>query len=72
MRPKMMPPIPPTDESEHDRFKRFAKAILSVPKAQIPTAEVALSKLQNEKSAIENKMAAVRRELKKRQLDHHK
>jgi hypothetical protein len=35
MRSKMIPPIPSTNESDHDRFKRFAKAILAVPKSEI-------------------------------------
>jgi len=37
MRSKMIPPIPESGESDHDRFKRFAKAILGVPKSEITT-----------------------------------
>lgn len=36
--------MPESDESENDRFKRFAKAILAVPKAEIPTAEEAIGR----------------------------
>jgi hypothetical protein len=37
-RQKMMPPSPLTNESEHDRFKKFAKAILAVPRSEIGVA----------------------------------
>jgi hypothetical protein len=37
---KMLPPSPDKlGESEHDRFKRFAKALLAVPKSEITLFE---------------------------------
>jgi hypothetical protein len=37
---KMIPPLPASlAESESDRFKNFAKAILAVPKSKIATPE---------------------------------
>ena len=44
-----MPPLPETGESEYDRFKRFAKAILAVPKSQIETPEQILLRLKAER-----------------------
>jgi hypothetical protein len=65
----MMPPLPSlAGESEHARFKRFAKAILAVPKAEIPTAEEAITRLKAKRQKIESKLAAVRREVAKRKL----
>jgi hypothetical protein len=66
MRPKMIPPMPESGQSEYNRFRHFAKALLAVPKAEIPTAEEALSKLEDEKQQIDANIAAVDRELKKR------
>jgi hypothetical protein len=65
-RPKMVPPMPESGQSEYSRFKQFAKALLAVPKAEIPTAEEALSKLEAKKQQIDTNIAAVDRELKKR------
>jgi hypothetical protein len=42
----MFDPIPESGESANDRFKRFAKAILAVPKAEVPTAEEAIARLK--------------------------
>ena len=36
---KMIPPLPESSESEYDRFKRFGKALLAVPKAEITPEE---------------------------------
>ena len=63
---KMLPPLPPTGESEHDRFKRFAKAILAVPKSEITPPEQALAELQAQKQKIHAKIGEVRREIAKR------
>ena len=63
MRRKMMPPIPDTGESPHARFKRFAKAVLAVPKRETETPEQALARLEAEKQDIEQKLEVVRREL---------
>lgn len=60
---KMFPPLPPTGEPEYDRFKRFAQALLAVPKAEI-MPEQALAKLEAEKQKIDAKLAEVRRVLK--------
>ena len=65
-RAKMMPPLPETDESEHERFKRFAKAILSVPRNEIVSPEEALAKLQAQRQKIDAKIDEVRRALVKR------
>jgi hypothetical protein len=61
----MIPPLPETDESRHDRFKRFATAILAVPKSEIMPRE-ALSQLEEKKRKIESKIVAVQRQLAKR------
>jgi hypothetical protein len=63
---KMFPPMPGSGESEHDRFKRFAKAILAVPKAEVPTAEQAISRLKAEKEKIESEILIVRKEIDRR------
>jgi hypothetical protein len=63
---KMIPPLPDTfGKTEHDRFKRFAKALLAVPKPEVAPEET-VAKLEIEKQEIESKLKAVRRELKKR------
>jgi hypothetical protein len=67
MRRKMIPPLPESlGGSQHERFQRFAKTILSVPKTEIMPAEEVLKKLQAEKQRVEAKLAEVRRELAKR------
>ena len=58
---KMFAPLPESNESEHNRFKRFAKAILAVPKTEIETPEQAIVRLKAEKRRIEGKIAEVRR-----------
>jgi hypothetical protein len=59
----MIPPLPDTlGASPNDRFKRFASAILAVPKTDIETPEQAIARLQAEKRRIEAKIAAVKRE----------
>jgi hypothetical protein len=66
-RQKMIPPLPDTmGASETDRFKRFASAILAVPKMEIEAPEQAIARLQAEKRRIEAKIAAVRRAVAKR------
>lgn len=72
-RKKMIPALSgPEGESEHDRFKRFAKAVLAVPKSEITPAEEALAKLQDEKQKIDAKLAEVRLELAKRKANRSK
>ena len=67
MHRKMIQPLPDTfGESEQGRFKRFAKAILAVPKSEITPPEEALAKLEVQKQKIDAKIADVGRELEKR------
>jgi hypothetical protein len=40
----MFPSLPESNESAHDRFKRFAKAILAVPKTEVVSEEHLLDK----------------------------
>ena len=35
----MISPLPESDEPEYDRFKRFAKAVLAVPKSEVTPPE---------------------------------
>jgi hypothetical protein len=62
----MIPPMPDSGGSAQDRFKRFAKAILAVPKSEITPPEEALAKLEAQKQRIDAKIADVSRELAKR------
>jgi len=62
----MMPPFPATDESEHDRFVKFARAILAVPKSEITPPEQTLAILEAKKQKVDAKIAEVRREMAKR------
>jgi hypothetical protein len=62
----MFPPMPSSGESEHDRFKRFAKAILAVPKAEAPPAGEAIPWLKAEKEMIEGDILTVRSEIDNR------
>jgi hypothetical protein len=49
----MIPPLPAAlGETPGDRFKRFTKAILSVPKTEIETPEQAIGRLEAEKRKI--------------------
>lgn len=64
-RRKMIPPLPESNQSEYDRFRTFAKALLAVPKAEIMPEE-ALTKLEDEKRRVDAKIAEVRRVMKKR------
>ena len=64
-RRKMIPPLPESTEPEYDRFKRFAQALLAVPKAEI-MPEDALVKLEDQKRRVDAKIAEVRRVLKSR------
>jgi hypothetical protein len=59
-------------ESEHDRFKRFAKAILAVPKSEITSPEQTLLRLKAEKKGIESKIVDVRRVLAKQRSARRK
>jgi hypothetical protein len=62
---KMMPPLPDAlGGSEYDRFTRFAKTILAVPRAKVMPEQV-LSKLEAERQNIEGKITGVRWELAK-------
>jgi hypothetical protein len=57
----MIPPLRATlGESPGVRFKRFATAILSVPRSEIETHEQAIARLEAEKRKIEKKIAAVK------------
>lgn len=64
-RRKMIPPLPESNQSEYNRFKRFAQALLAVPKAEIMPEE-ALAKLEDEKRRVDAKIAEVRRVMKTR------
>lgn len=72
MRQKMFSPLPESNETPHCRFKRFAKAILAVPKSEATPAEQVLSKLEFQKHEIDAKIAEVRRELAKRKAIRQK
>jgi hypothetical protein len=61
-RSKMIPPLPESNEPEYDRFKRFAKALLAVPKTEL-MPEDALTKLEDQKRRVDAKIAEVRRVL---------
>lgn len=63
---RMFDPMPDTGESEHDRFKRFAKAILSVPKTEVPTVKKTVADLKGEKRKIDAQLEAVQQEIAKR------
>lgn len=64
---KMMPPLPDTlGGSEHDRFRRFAKALLAVPKSEVTPVEKTLTKLESDKRKIDAKLVEVRREMARR------
>jgi predicted DNA-binding protein (UPF0251 family) len=73
---KMMPPLPESNESPHQRFKRFTKAILAVPRSEIETVkktglldmtpEEALERLEAERQNIDANLKEVRREIAKR------
>jgi len=69
---KTMPPLPDTlGESEFDRFTRFAKTILSVPRSKVVPEHV-LSKLEAEKRHVDSKITGVRRELAERKSSRHR
>jgi hypothetical protein len=61
----MLPPLPESNESEYDRFKRFAQALLAVPRSEIMPEE-ALEKLKAQKQRIDAKIAEVGQEMAKR------
>ena len=70
---KMIQPLPDSlGESEQARFKRFAKAVLAVPKSEIMPAEEVLARLQAEKQKVDAKLAEVRQEIAKRKSGHSK
>jgi hypothetical protein len=65
-RRKMIPPLPDSmGDSEYDRFKRFATAILATPRSEV-MPEQALAKLESQKQRIGAKIADVGREIVKR------
>ena len=67
MHRKMIQPLSESlGDSAQARFKRFAKAILAVPKSEITPPEEALAKLEAQKQRIDAKLSDVRRELAKR------
>ena len=59
-------------ESKHDRFKRFAKALLAVPKSEVTPIERTLAKLESEKLKIDTTIVEVRRELAKKESKSQK
>jgi hypothetical protein len=63
----MIPPMPEPDESQHDRFKRFAKAVLADPKSEVATWEELRAHLKAERREIENRIAEMRKTLKSNQ-----
>jgi len=65
----MIAPLPQSNEPEHDRFKHFAKAILSVPRTEIETPEQAIFRLEAEKKKIEGKIAEIKREKARRKTN---
>ena len=73
MRRKRISPLPEAfGQSEHDRFTRFAKAILAVPKSEIMPAGEVLAKLQAEKQKVDSELAEVRREIARRRKSQPK
>jgi hypothetical protein len=67
---KMLPALPDSGGSENERFVRFAKAILAVPKAEItPTTDESLKKLEAIKLKLEGQLAKIRVELAKRNTE---
>jgi hypothetical protein len=65
----MIPALPDTlGQSPHDRFKKFAKALLAVPKTEIMPVEEALAKLESDKRKIDANIVDVRREMVKRKI----
>jgi len=69
----MIQPLPEAlGDSAQARFKRFAKAVLAVPKSEITPPEEALAKLEAQKQRIDNKLADVRQELAKRKAIRRK
>lgn len=63
---KMMPPLPDTGQSEHDRLVKFAKAVLAVPEAEV------VAHLEARKQEIDSKLADVRQEFMKRKAARRK
>jgi hypothetical protein len=57
---KMMPPLPESGESDHDRFVNFAKAVLTVSKSEVGAHQEA--RMQE----IDSKLVDVQRGLTKR------
>jgi hypothetical protein len=63
----MIPSQPETlGGSEHDRFKRFAKALLAVSKSEAIPIEQTLAKLESDRRKIAAKIVELRREISKR------
>ncbi len=58
--------MPDTSETENDRFNRLAKAILSVPKSEVPTVKKAVAHLNGDKRKIDAQPKAVQQEIAKR------
>jgi hypothetical protein len=60
----MIQPLPEAlGDSAQARFKRFAKAVLAVPKSEITPPEETLAKLEAHKQQIDAKIADVGRDL---------
>jgi hypothetical protein len=62
----MMPPLPESGESDHDRFVNFAKAVLGVSKSEVGSHREA------RKQEIDSKLVEVERELTKRRAARRK
>jgi hypothetical protein len=63
---RKVPPLPESHQSEHDRFKRFARAVLADPKSEVATWEQLRARLKAEKLDIESQIAAMKQAPEKR------
>jgi len=73
MQRKMIQPLPEAlGDSAQARFKRFAKAVLAVPKSEVTPPEETLARLEAQKQSIDAKIADVGRELAKRKASKPK
>ena len=66
----MISPLQDADESSTARFRRFARALLAVPKTEIETPEQIVARLQAEKRNLETQIQQVEAELKRRKSPH--
>jgi len=67
MRRKMIQPLPAAlGEAPSARFKRFTKALLTVPKTEIESLEQQVRQLEAEKERIEREIASLKMEMKRK------